>query len=368
MRFFLVFFLLYGGIQSYVAHAVDDGLALTGPARLLVWLIALSMTFSPLLLWRLDRNPAARSLSVAVAWIVFAWMGYAFLFFWLGSTLNFYDCVAGLAGLPAFTPRHALLALSTAVLAIWSYGFHSARHPRVERVSIHSGKLPSDAPGLRIALISDVHLGMLIGMRRLEHILKQVELLQPDVLISGGDLVDAQAHHLDGLSARLAMCQPRLGKFAVTGNHERYAGLDHALEFHRRAGFTLLRGESIEVGDIVVAGVDDPAVGAGPGDETQLLGEIPADRFVLLLKHQPRIVGEARFDLQLSGHTHKGQIFPFGLLVKRVYPMIEGLHALADGRKLYVSRGTGTWGPPIRVLAPPEITLIELKGAPQSGP
>ncbi len=360
MRFILVFFLLYGGIQAYMAHAVDHAFALTGPARLLIWLIALSMALSPTLLWLLERHPAVRSLSVSVAWVVFGWMGYAFLFFWLGLAFDVYGLGARITGLPVPAPRPELLGLSAAVLAVCLYGFHSARHPRVERVSIRTGKLPADSPGLRIALISDVHLGMLIGRRRLERILAQVEALKPDVLVSAGDLVDAQAHYLDGLSSRLAAFRPRLGKFAVTGNHERYAGLDHALDFHERAGFRLLRGESAQVGGVVLAGVDDPAALAGPVDETRLLAGITADRFVVLLKHQPRVNPSARFDLQLSGHTHRGQVFPFGLLVKRVYPMIEGLHDLPGGRRLYVSRGTGTWGPPIRVLAPAEITLIEL--------
>ena len=92
----------------------------------------------------------------------------------------------------------------------------------------------------------------------------------------------------------------------------------------------------------------------------KLLAGIPADRFVILLKHQPNIAPGERFDLQLSGHTHKGQIFPFGLLVRLTYPVVAGLHVLAGGARIYVSRGTGTWGPPIRILSPPEITLIEL--------
>ncbi len=364
MRFLVVFFLLYGGIQAYIAHAAIHAFGLSGQDRLLIWLTALLLTLSPVLLWQLERHPGARALSVTIAWIVFCWMGYAFLFFWLGLASNLYELGARLAGLPLLAARPAFLAVSMLSLAIWIHGFINAWNPRVERISIESGKLPDDFPGLRIVQISDVHLGLLIGRHRLEHILEQVRALQPDVLISTGDLVDAQAHYLDGLSSRLAAYRPRLGKFAVTGNHEHYAGLDHALDFHRRAGFHLLRGETVDLGGaITLAGVDDPAVLAGTTDETRILARIPADRFVLLLKHQPVIAPGARFDLQLSGHTHKGQIFPFGLLVERVYPMIEGLNTLPDGRQLHVSRGTGTWGPPIRILAPAEITLIELKAS-----
>jgi len=366
MRFFLVFFLLYGGIQAYIAHAVVHAFGLTNPARLLAWLAALAMTLGPLLLWQLERHGDARVLTVTVAWIVFGWMGFAFLFFWIGLSLDLYGLAARYIGLPLLSARPALLILSATTLLIWLHGFYSAWHPRVEHISIESGKLPAGFPGLRIVQISDMHLGMLIGRHRLDSLLEQIRALRPDVLVSTGDLVDGQAHHLDGLSSTLAAFQPRLGKYAITGNHERYAGLDHALDFHRRAGFRLLRGEAVEVGGaITLAGVDDPAVLGGPSDETRILAGIPAERFVVLLKHQPVIASDARFDLQVSGHTHKGQIFPFSLLVRLVYPMIAGLYSLPDGRQLYVSRGTGTWGPPIRVLAPAEITLIELKGAPR---
>jgi uncharacterized protein len=240
----------------------------------------------------------------------------------------------------------------------------AARRIRVERVRITSDKLPEGFPGLSIAQISDLHLGVMIGKQRLDHVLDRIRALDPDILISTGDLVDAQAHFLDGLSSRFATLHPRYGKFAITGNHERYAGLDHALEFHAGCGFRLLRGEAVGVGGIMLAGVDDPAVSPSTAEEeARMLAGIPDDRFVILLKHQPNIDPEARFDLQLSGHTHKGQIFPFGLLVRIVYPVAAGLHVLASGARIYVSRGTGTWGPPIRIFSPPEITLIELKKA-----
>jgi predicted MPP superfamily phosphohydrolase len=198
----------------------------------------------------------------------------------------------------------------------------------------------------------------------LTDLLAKVAELKPDVLVSTGDLVDAQAHHLDGLSSLLAAYKPRLGKIAVTGNHEHYVGLEHALAFHVRSGFQVLHGESIEVAGITIAGVDDPAVIGGDIGEARFLDKIKAGRYVILLKHQPRVDPKAHFDLQLSGHTHDGQIFPFKYLVQLVYPMTRGRYALDNGGQLYVSRGTGTWGPPIRILAPPEITLIELTRQP----
>jgi hypothetical protein len=162
-----------------------------------------------------------------------------------------------------------------------------------------------------------------------------------------------------------------LGKYAVTGNHEFYAGIGPALDFTRRAGFTVLRGELAIVGGILrIAGVDDPAgeaMGAGSRRlEAETLGGEPSSLFTLLLKHRPVLSADAqsRVDLQLSGHTHRGQIFPFRFLVRLSYPFLAGLYAREDGGALYVSRGTGTWGPRMRFLSSPEITVIDIERIP----
>jgi predicted MPP superfamily phosphohydrolase len=371
MRFAL-FFLLYGSVQFYCAAKINHGLGLTGWGRWFAYAWALAMTAGPLLVWRLERCAECQDGAMVVAWAVYGWMGFSFLFFVCGLLLDAYRGLALLGYLPRPDAATSFILLTLAASALWVWGFHSSWEPKVERIVIRSDKLPAKADGLRIVQISDVHLGLLIGRLRLAGILSQISDLNPDMLVSTGDLVDAQAHHLDGLSSLFASYHPRLGKFAITGNHESYAGLGHAIEFHERAGFEMLRGKAVEVGGIVLAGVDDPAVyqtgwanqeitPGEPVDEAWLLGALSPERFVLLLKHQPRVNPAARFDLQLSGHTHAGQIYPFRYLVRLVYRYVEGLHTLNNERQLYVSRGTGTWGPPIRVLAPPEITLIELR-------
>ena len=223
---------------------------------------------------------------------------------------------------------------------------------------------------LKIVQIADVHLGDLIGARQLRRIVAQIQALDADLLVSTGDLVDGQGDHLDGLTRLFQELHPRFGKFAVTGNHEFFVGADRALDFTARAGFTVLRGEAASLaGVLTIAGVDDPA-GRWMGvpvrtDEKALLSALPRERFTLLLKHQPVVDRNSLglFDLQLSGHTHGGQIFPFGLLVRIAYRMRNGLTSLTPHGHLYVSRGTGTWGPPMRLGTPPELTLIELVGA-----
>jgi hypothetical protein len=172
---------------------------------------------------------------------------------------------------------------------------------------------------------------------------------------------------MPGLAGSLREITPRYGKYAITGNHEFYAGLDQALNFTRSAGFTVLSGEAVSIpGLINIAGVDDPAgsmLGLSPAvSEEKLLTGLPRGLFTLLLKHRPLIDKKAvgLFDLQLSGHVHKGQIFPFSIITWLYYPLHAGRLDLPGHALLYVSRGAGTWGPPIRFLSPPEVTVVEL--------
>jgi len=358
---FLFIMLCYGGIQFYVAHKVSASLGLVGPARLAVYAWALFMAVGPFLLWRIERCENCHEIAVGGAWLIYGWMGVSFLFFTLILLWSLAGWIAVHVGLAWPGARASFAAIGIVTLGLAAYGAYAAWHPRVERLEIESDKLPAGFPGLRLVQISDVHLGVLAGKRRLASIMHEVAALKPDILVSTGDLVDAQAHFLDGRSGQLASFQPRYGKFAVTGNHERYAGLAHAIDFHEQAGFHMLRGTYVDVAGIILAGVDDPAVLGGASHESGWLNKIPPGRFVILLKHQPVVDPAGRFDLQLSGHTHEGQIFPFSLLVRRVYPMVAGKYSLANGGMLYVSRGTGTWGPPMRLLAPAEITVIDLK-------
>ena len=190
----------------------------------------------------------------------------------------------------------------------------------------------------------------------------------PDVLVSTGDLIDGRVDDEKAAVKLLRSATPRYGKFAITGNHEFYSGLGPALAFTRSAGFRVLRGEAVTVGDALnIVGVDDPA---GPGygssetGEKAVLSSVSNGRFTLLLKHRPVVDAQSSplFDLQLSGHLHDGQIFPFRLITRLFFPFIAGLYHFPPHAALYVNRGSGAWGPPIRVLAPPEVTVIELFG------
>jgi hypothetical protein len=252
-------------------------------------------------------------------------------------------------------------------IGIAVYGYFEAANIRTEKLTIRSRKIPADIQKVRIAQISDVHLGLIVRENRLRSILAEVIKADPDILVSTGDLVDGQINNLSGLAAMLREINPRYGKYAITGNHEYYAGLDQSILFTEQAGFTMLRGERVDIENILtIAGVDDSQARSfglyRGGQEKDILADLPDSRFTLLLKHRPLINNDSRglFDLQLSGHVHRGQIFPFSIITALYYETQSGFAALSDGSSLYVSRGSGTWGPPIRFLSPPEVTVIDL--------
>ena len=200
---------------------------------------------------------------------------------------------------------------------------------------------------------------------------EKIKSLQPDLLVSTGDLFDTDLDHLGSYVEQLRTIEPPCGKIAITGNHEVYAGLKQAIELTRSAGFKLLRSESLQVApQLYIAGVDDPeALESNSGDqaEVEALKEIPQSAFTILLKHRPHICSSTvnRFSLQLSGHTHGGQIFPFILITRLQYKARHGLTKIAQQSYLYLSRGTGSWGPQLRLFAPPEITVFDMSSGPE---
>jgi predicted MPP superfamily phosphohydrolase len=315
------------------------------------------------------------SMARLLAYIGYSWMGLLFLFFSTALLLDFYRLFLSVARLIlptdlsflTLSPRHSFFISFFISIIITVYGSFEAVSIRQEYVIIRSPKIPSEVGRIRIAQISDVHLGLIVGKKRLERIIRKIKTANPDILVSTGDLLDGQADNLSGLADMLQKTATKYGKFAITGNHEFYAGLAHSIEFTEKAGFTILHGNGLNVSGLLnIAGVDDIA-GKPYGlmkqvSEKAMLSKLPRDQFTLFLKHRPVMDNEARglFDLQLSGHTHKGQIFPFSLITKLFFPNQAGLLALEKNTHLYVSRGTGTWGPPIRFLAPPEVTVIDL--------
>ncbi len=368
--FLLIFFLVYGGVHAYFFIKVRGAFGFGPVVGVALALFLTLMTVTPVLV-RITERHGWESTARALAWTGYLWMGLIFFFFSASLAVDFCRLLfKGGGAILGWTPPLPIIGKGTAFGIAAAYallatlsGYLEARDIRVRRIVIPTAKLPAAVSKLTIAQISDVHLGLIVREDRLEKMLAKVREARPDIVVSTGDLVDGQINDLSAMAKPLAELSPRYGKFAVTGNHEAYVGLDGALEFTRKAGFTVLRGEGATVGGVVnIAGVDDSAIPSSPHVERQILAGLPANRFTILLKHRPRIDMDAAelFDLQLSGHVHGGQLFPFGLLVRLSYPYMDGFYQPTKGSALSVSRGTGTWGPPLRFLAPPEVTVIEL--------
>ena len=372
--FLITFFLVYGSAHAYALLKAKSALGFGWGTVGILAPALVALTCAPLIVYFLGKN-GMEGAARAASWVGYTWMGLLFFFLWTNLAVDALNLVLRLAG--AISGRGAsayLLAgkgrffgLIALCLALGTYSFFEARDIVVERVTIRTDKLPASTPRVRVAQISDVHLGLLVRNTKASMIAEVIRRVDPDILVSTGDLVDAEINHLEGLAEIFGKIRPPLGKYAVTGNHEFYAGVDQALSFTKRAGFSVLRGESVQVGEnLRIAGVDDTvgaALGAVPGRrEEEILAGNPNAMFTILLKHRPRVADGSRalFDLQLSGHTHNGQIFPFRYVVGRPYPNLSGLYPLG-GSFLYTSRGTGTWGPPMRFLSPPVVTVIDIE-------
>ncbi len=374
MRLFFLFIIgVYGGAHVYSFVKARQALGFGWAAGIALAVFMLLMVASVFLVRILERNEfelTARTLAYAA----YLWMAVLFLFFCGSLVLDIVNLVLrvpgwlGASSFPRLIPPRFSFALSLAVSSlICIYGYFDAQNIRTERLVIETDRLPAGMDHLTIAQISDVHLGLIIRCDRLVGILEKVKAAKPDIFISTGDLVDAQINHLSGLRELLQDISAKYGKFAITGNHEYYAGIETAVEFTKQAGFTMLRGEAKDIGPIVIAGVDDRTAvqvhEAKPvSDREALAGTDRSKKFVLFLKHQPHPDPDAigMYDLMLSGHTHKGQIWPFYYLAKRAHPLIAGKYDVGKGSIVYTNRGTGTWGPPIRFLSHPEVTVIEI--------
>jgi len=380
-----------GGMHGYLwLRLVRDPL-LPEPWRRVATVVLVVLAFAvPLGLVALRFAP--RPLARIVPVVAFTWLGLAFLLF---SALLALDALrlaaqggAWLADLfrahpdpPADPDRRLFVArvvAGTAAMATAgasAFAFRSATGPaEVTEVPVKLARLPPALSGLTIAQITDLHVGPTIGEREVRRVVDQVNALRPDVVAVTGDLVDGSVAQLGRAISHLGRLQARRGVYFVTGNHEYYSGVREWIAELGRLGLRVLRNDRVVLGDagasIDLAGINDyGASGLGPElgpDLGQALAGRDPERGLVLLAHQPRGVDEAvraGVELQISGHTHGGQIFPFNLVVGAVFPYLRGLYAHAEaGRagQIFVSRGTGYWGPPLRLGSPPEIAKIVL--------
>ncbi len=273
---------------------------------------------------------------------------------------------------PPGLDRRLVLARGTAITAglaaaaITGYGVQTALgRPQLNRIQIPIAKLPRSLDGTRLAVVSDIHLGPLTGTHHAGRIVDMINSVDADIVCVVGDLVDGTVAELGRFAEPLRNIRSRRGAYFVTGNHEYYSGFQPWVDEVARLGVRPLRNERLELGGLDLAGVNDlnGTRYGDPPDFARALGDRDPARPVVLMAHQPKAAFDAArygVDLQVSGHTHGGQMVPFNLVVRLEQPIVSGFGRV-DGVPVFVTNGAGFWGPPVRVGAPPQVTVIDLR-------
>jgi predicted MPP superfamily phosphohydrolase len=393
--FLLVALTVLGGMHAYLWLRLVRDPSLPAPwgrvATVLLVLLTLGVP-AGLFALRMGTGWIARLAPVAAA----TWLGIAFILFCTVAALDLARLAAqGIAFAlewlrlraepPADPARRLFVARAVAGGAVLLGGatalaaVRSATGPaELSEVPVKLERLPPALSGFTIAQISDLHVGPTIRERYVRRVVDQTNGLRPDLVAITGDLVDGGVAELGPIVAELSRLKARHGVVFVTGNHDYYSGAAEWMAELRRLGIRVLDGERISMGDaggtFDLGGLNDYRTGyRNPQAYDAALQRVVAgrdrDRALVLLQHQPQVDAmnaavRAGVDLQLSGHTHGGQIVPFSLLVAQAYPYLKGLYTHRDGgghaSRLFVSRGTGYWGPPFRLGSPPEIAKIVL--------
>lgn len=340
--------------------------------------------------WMISLMPLLRVLPrkavVPLAWVGYTWMGflaYLCLFLLVGDCAKW---IRDLVGPPLDSDRRTWLARIVAFASAGLSGIltlgamkHALRSPRVNALSVFLERWPTELAGFRVVQLTDIHIGPTLDGAWLQDVVQKTNALDPDIIAITGDLVDGSVEELRTHVQPLQELRARHGVFFVTGNHEYYSGPDAWLAVLVAMGIRPLRNERVLItpsgqSGFYLAGVDDYHSGSFPGhgpDLKRALHERDPEVPVVLLAHQPAAVHEAAahgVDFQLSGHTHGGQLWPWNYLVRLQQPYVEGLHRHPGARtQIYISPGTGFWGPPMRVATTAEISLVELHDSSSAG-
>jgi len=369
MRFYVIFTVVFMFMLAVTLVQVGRQIHLHRHAS---WgLLALGLAVSAVLAsTRLMPESWSMSVATPVWWVgygIFALVAYLFLF---QVTLFVMEMIARVA-LPGFAPAlcspRALVGVVLLTGLVVGYGTRELDNVRVLKRTVVSDKISQP---VRLVAMSDLHLGAMTLPSRVDALVALVNAQKPDVLLLVGDIVNDHPEALKPLASKLAAARPRLGTFGVFGNHERYEGDEKSAAVFRWAGAELLRNRVVPLPEagIQILGVDDPGragnVTATLAEEIRSLApNLDPTRVSVLLNHRPQAWREAAkplgIEVMLSGHTHRGQLYPFYLVVSLSYEFMGGFYE-EDGKLLGVSAGAGFWGPPLRVLAPPDILVVDL--------
>jgi len=374
--FFSIVLTLYGLVNAYIfirgMQAIPEGSSWRNWYAVTFWLVAASFVAA-----RVLERVYPSALTGVITWIGSFWLAFMLYFFLI---VLLADLVRLIHHFIPFLPQSlfadyvktkVILLLSSIALVtvVVAAGFINARIPKVRHLDLKIDKTIAGEKELNIVMASDIHLGTIIARRKANRLVETINALQPDVILFPGDIVDEDLAPviMNNLGENLRQLKARFGVFAVTGNHEFIGGAEPAVKYLREHGITVLRDSAALVdGRFWLVGREDrdkPRFsGKNRMDLTDLVKSVDTTLPVILMDHQPFNLKEAAglgVDLQLSGHTHHGQMWPFNHVTSAIYEVSTG-HRMIDGTHFYVSSGFGTWGPPVRLGNRPEIVHIRL--------
>lgn len=369
---------LVGG-HLYLAERLVWAPALPAPWRGAA-LLVLVLGAASLLLQPIAERTLPRRAGRWVAWPASLWMGAAFFLLVAGLVSEGLGALMGAVSPGVAAPRtaaraQALLIVGLAVVALWRGARELRDGPRLTRLTVRIARWPAALDGLRIVQLSDLHIGPILDRRFAALLTERVNALSPDVVVITGDLVDGDVRHVGDEVAPFADLRAAHGVYFVTGNHDYYSGADGWVARVAALGMRPLRNQRVTIGAgaaaFDLAGVEDHhahlVTPSARSDLRAALAGRDTARPLVLLAHDPLTFKEAArlgVDLQLSGHTHGGQIWPFRYLVRLSTPFVAGYYRRGVSQ-LYVSRGTGFWGPALRLFAPAEIVEVTIR--PETG-
>ena len=395
--FFIIVIFIMSLLYGYVGWRIITPANFSSSITITLWIIVVFLLLTLILSFVLRANKYEGILSDIISWVGYISFGFVTILFafvlvkdviWLTGIVS-HKIYLFASSLFSSTPKTQTVidnskreflinSLNVGILAAaggltgWGF-FNVMSKPKIERITIPIENLPDDLNGLTIAQFSDLHVGPTIQKSFVETVVKQVNELNADIIAFTGDLVDGSVEALRKHVEPLTKLKSKYGKYFITGNHEYYSGaLDWVVEAERLEFTTLINeNRSIQIGSskLMLAGVTDWSGGqfynSHKSDPMKAAEANYTPDLKILLAHQPKSIKDASragFQIQLSGHTHGGQYFPYTFMVKLDQPYIKGLHK-HDNTWLYINKGTGYWGPPLRIGVPSEITLITIKKA-----
>ncbi|MDA3893276.1 MAG: metallophosphoesterase [Salinivirgaceae bacterium] len=376
---FIIFFTVFLGIfflgSWYVYNRGAQALSETQYGTVFKWVFWI-LSFSFILGQFLERGtPNALSSVITYIgsfWLVILW--YLFLF------VVAIDIVRLTNGWWQYIPHNLLsgilkgpnvfVAVMSATLLLVFAGHINALNARIINVDLDIDKPGNGKKELKVALVTDIHMGHIIGNKRVSKLIDQLNKQSPDLVLFGGDLVDHNPLPVikENMGEHFDRLNPPLGKFAVTGNHEYIGKPDISIDYLSKFGIQYIRDTIVNVNDVLyIIGREDREMPRFNGKNRQNVSKLvngeAENKLVILMDHQPveyNSVAKAGIDLMVSGHTHKGQFWPFGMITKRVFELDWGLKKKGNTH-FYVSSGYGTWGPPVRIGSRPEIVIFNIK-------